>query len=711
MRQFTAVFFLVLLCGLLANSIQAQNEALQPGVAVERALARGQHHNFTVSLEADQFLQLVVTQRGIDVIIQAFGPDEKSLGEFDSPNGTEGAEPVSIVSTAAGVYRVDLTPLKQDENLPAGRYEIKIVEIRKATDQELLARKSPELLKARGLALLTEAADNVPQLRLPQSRVRAQLQIAQLLQPSDEKQAAKVAADAAEGVKEYIANADALDEDYYQVWELAMQLRGEVVQVLGQSDPDAALAFLRATRGMSGPPQYRSQWDRELQIELSLAGQLSTKDPKRAVQLGEESLKRGFSNALLDLVGRLRVNEPELAAKLARQIAAKLQEQKLLQNQEAANVAVNLLRLAHSPPRRYQGMRSTPPVGKTDSPLLSDQEYKDLFDKALNEALAYKPLAGGYYSQEKNSAQNILNSLKSMPKEMEGYAAVKMEQVDKRVVELNSSGDPNNMRWEKYQQSINAGTVEESLESAGRAPVEMRDQLYQQVAQRAVSLGDVPRARQIVKDNVQNPAMRQQALSQIEQQAIYFDAQKGRIDEALRGVANLRTSKERAMMISQLANQIGPGQKRAAALEMLEQARNLIGSPQRVENQEQMNALIEIARVISRYDSKRAFEIIEPLLDQFNEMTAAAFVLNGFGQQYYQDGELSLQNGSNMANIAVQLNQSLGTLGRANFDRAKAGAERLQRPELRIYAYLAIAQQAISGDPNDRRFGFVRMGR
>ena len=162
----------------------------------------------------------------------------------------------------------------------------------------------------------------------------------------------------------------------------------------------------------------------------------------------------------------------------------------------------------------------------------------------------------------------------------------------------------------------------------------------------------------------------------MEQQAIYLDSSKGKIEEALRGVSNLRTSRERAMMIGQLANQIGPGLKRAVALELLEQARNLMGNSVRVENQEQMNAMVELARAFSRYDSKRAFEIIEPLIDQFNEMTAAAFVLNNFGQLYYQNGELTLENGNTVASIATQLIQALGTLSRANFDRAKAGADR-----------------------------------
>jgi hypothetical protein len=204
-----------------------------------------------------------------------------------------------------------------------------------------------------------------------------------------------------------------------------------------------------------------------------------------------------------------------------------------------------------------------------------------------------------------------------------------------------------------------------------------------------------------LKDHIANPSQRQQALSNLEQQTIHIEVSKGRIEEALRIVSKLRTSKERAVVLSQIVNQIGLGQKSATALNLLEQARSMVGSSVRVENQEEMSALLEIGRAFSRYDPKRAFEVVEPILDQFNEMSAAALVLNGFGQQYYQDGELVMQNGNSVANAATQLMATLGALAIANFDRAKAVADRVERPEVRIGAYLAIAQQAIS--PTERR--------
>ena len=112
-----------------------------------------------------------------------------------------------------------------------------------------------------------------------------------------------------------------------------------------------------------------------------------------------------------------------------------------------------------------------------------------------------------------------------------------------------------------------------------------------------------------------------------------------------------------------------------------------------------MSALLEIARAFSRYDSKRGFEVVEPLVDQFNELSAAAVTLNGFGQRYYEDGEMIMQNGNSVANTANQLVQALGTLSLGNFDRAKAAADRIHPLEVRLEAYLAIAQQTMQGEP------------
>jgi len=712
MRRSITLLGLILTCLLPVESAEAQSKStsLQPGVTIENALALGQTHSFTINLEENQFLQLVVDQHGIDVIVRVFSPEGKSLGEFDSPNGNEGPENVSLVSVSAGVYRVEVTPLGQMANAPAGRYEIRVVELRHATEDELQSGKNQEVLKARGLALLAETAESLAQIRLPQTRARAQLQTAQLLWPSNEKLAAKLAADAIEGVKAYIASVEASDADFYQTYAQAMQLRQEVVMVLSPHDPELALNFLRATRTVANPNARGNQWDQELQLELSLASQIAAADPKAAMRVAEDTLKRGYSSMIVEIIARLRMTNPELAAQLAKDVEAKLVNEDLIKSQEASNLAVNLLRVSHAVLGRNQRSPDAASQQKPELPLLSEQEYKDLFEKVLGSALAYKVQPGSQYSAEWNAAQSMLSGLYAMKEELKMYAPERAAMAEKRITELNNASDPRNAVWQRNQELVNSASVDAALEEVAKAPSEIREQLYQMIAQKAASTGDFARARQIVKDGISNPQQQLQALSNIEQQAIQIDAAQGRIEAALRGVANLRTSRERAMMLAQIANQIGNGQKRAQALNLLEQARSILGTSPRVENQEQMGAMLEIARAFSRYDSKRAFEIVEPLLDQFNELSEAALVMNGFGLETYQDGELQMQNGNSVSNVANQLVQALSTLTTANFDRAKAGADRLERQEVRISAYLAIAQQAMGVEENRRSMGRGQFG-
>jgi hypothetical protein len=69
-------------------STSAQREPdvrpLEPGKPIERELASGQSHSYQITLAVGQYLLAVVDQRGIDVVVQLLGPDDKQILEFDS---------------------------------------------------------------------------------------------------------------------------------------------------------------------------------------------------------------------------------------------------------------------------------------------------------------------------------------------------------------------------------------------------------------------------------------------------------------------------------------------------------------------------------------------------------------------------------------------------------------------------------------------------
>jgi hypothetical protein len=77
---------------------------LAPGLPVERELAGSQQHIYSITLDSGQYLDAVVEQRGIDVMVTLFGPEGKKLLEVDSPNGTQGPEPVRWIVETAGLH-------------------------------------------------------------------------------------------------------------------------------------------------------------------------------------------------------------------------------------------------------------------------------------------------------------------------------------------------------------------------------------------------------------------------------------------------------------------------------------------------------------------------------------------------------------------------------------------------------------------------------
>jgi tetratricopeptide (TPR) repeat protein len=113
----------------------AQNQEariLELGKTVERELAE-QAHNYLIELAANDFLHVIVDQRGVDVVVTLYAPDGKRLKEVDSPNGDVGPEPVLLIAETAGVYRLEVRSLEKGA---AGKYTASIIENRKATTED-----------------------------------------------------------------------------------------------------------------------------------------------------------------------------------------------------------------------------------------------------------------------------------------------------------------------------------------------------------------------------------------------------------------------------------------------------------------------------------------------------------------------------------------------------------------------------------------------
>jgi CHAT domain-containing protein/Tfp pilus assembly protein PilF len=108
--------------------------SLEPGKPVERELSGGQSHSYKVSMTAGQYLQVVVSQRGIDALVALFTPDGKKIRELDAERMTVEAETISAIAEATGAYRIEVR--SAEKTAQTGRYEIKVEELREATVED-----------------------------------------------------------------------------------------------------------------------------------------------------------------------------------------------------------------------------------------------------------------------------------------------------------------------------------------------------------------------------------------------------------------------------------------------------------------------------------------------------------------------------------------------------------------------------------------------
>jgi CHAT domain-containing protein/tetratricopeptide (TPR) repeat protein len=122
--------------------------ALSRGSGAERELAGGETDAWEIDLAAGQYLFVTFDQRGIDVIVNVYGPDHRPLIEVDRPYGPEGAEKVHLVAETAGRYRLEVCRFKPVER---GTYLVRIEALRPAGPLDRLrARAERELWEARG---------------------------------------------------------------------------------------------------------------------------------------------------------------------------------------------------------------------------------------------------------------------------------------------------------------------------------------------------------------------------------------------------------------------------------------------------------------------------------------------------------------------------------------------------------------------------------
>ena len=561
--------------------------------------------------------------------------------------------------------------------------------------------KLQKALEGKALKLLDSTLVDAQMLKLVENQALLQSAAADLLWTRDEKRARSLFQDAVNSLTQAI-NSNEPDRGRDNTYWILAQSRFQTIQIIAGRDAQFALDLLRASRPVvpeSADLSYGMN-DQELMLEQYIAAQAAEKDPKLALKMAQESLKKGVSLGLLRLLNRLQEKDSEAATHLAVDIVKKIRTEDLTTQQEAALAAAELLRSILHPRNGLEAPIPGQASAKVKPLVLDDETIRDLAETVVNAALS----ASRYNPQGLIEVQSLLPDLE---KRLPG----RTQQLRQRLAEVNQTIDPRTREWMQYEPLRRNGSADALLTAAADAPPQMRHSLYMMAAGKLMQAGDMDRARQITKDNLSGTE-RDQMLARIDQLAVANAIKRNKIADAKELILRISSREARAGALAQLAAAIMMAEgDRKLALELLDDARKLINNPPT--NQKQIDALMQVAGAYALVEPARAFELINPLIVQANEMIAAAALLDKFGsgQGLFKRGEMLLQHSFSAAQGPyIQHLRKLTSLARADFERTKTTVDGFQRDEIRLLGRLLIAQSVLSDrltndkHPNQRFF-------
>ena len=136
-------------------AVQETVEEIRPGRSLERELRGAQAHVYFIAVPPDSYLNLIIRQLGIDVVLTIYRNDDEKVVEIDKANGTRGNERLSLILDSTSRYRLQIHA--KEEKPVAGHYAIEITDAHPLTPQDETRWRAEQSFVS-GKQLLKQAA-------------------------------------------------------------------------------------------------------------------------------------------------------------------------------------------------------------------------------------------------------------------------------------------------------------------------------------------------------------------------------------------------------------------------------------------------------------------------------------------------------------------------------------------------------------------------
>jgi len=499
-----------------------------------------------------------------------------------------------------------------------------------------------------------------------------------------------------------------------------VQLRQQLVLAAARHDSGLAYSLLQSMPTpppANGPAMGRP--DAQDNLEQNLVAVIAANDPKTAMKNAQEWLDKGeYPSSIQRVLSQVQQKDAESATKLAEKLVSQLQPDELLAKQDAARLSLNILRAGPRPDKKAGG--AAQPASINSDQVLSQSSFRDLMASTITAALRATPQtagnaqrgAGGFRGGPgglraaapaapqsaadlaQANARALLSGLQTMLQQVDATLPERSLALRTKLTQMGMDNDPRG-RFGQFQGLIQQGTSESLMTAAASAPAGMQSRIYQQAAMKALDEGNADRAREIANQHL-DETTRSNVLRAADLKQSVRSASADKMDEIRKTIASAKSDEERLTMLLQFAEQL-EGDSPKLALQLYDEARGMVA--RRATNYSNFESQLEVADAVADLDPARAFDTLEPAINQLNDLLSAAATLSGFEVNLFRDGELPLQNGSQLAGIVTRFGAELAELARKDFERAQAMADRFQLTEPRILAKLAMARGVLGVKP------------
>lgn len=575
--------------------------------------------------------------------------------------------------------------------------------------QEKEAERKLEL-ERKTYSLIEEIAGGALGLKLPENRVFVLSSAADLLWDHNQPRARNlfwdalntlnlmntpVAGDAktqtAKDAKPTPKEKEQILNQYFEVF----RHRQDLLQRVARRDPLLALDMLRSSRQVSiDPPEWlrdgASLPDDRL-LEQQIAAEAAARDPQRALQLARDSLAKGLSFQLIDLLHRLNQKDAEVGTKFAGEIIDELKTRDIATDLQGSTIAVSLVTQSRPP---TGGATMTISNRATNRPLkLEEVQRRDLVELITNAAL----------TQSANA--NLLYYMSSIMPEIKEFVPERLALIKNKLAAFNQTLPREQRVSDEFHSLTRSGTPEEMLKFASTAPDNERDWMQQQAIVRAAASGRADSLRDFINTDITDESRRKHLLDALDTEQLTLAADRGNTEELQTLLPRIRRKEERARAMIGIAVNLQKKGKHDDALRLLDEAQTLIKTD--LNSETQTNALLALVGAYALVEPARAFAIIERTVDRANDDLAKLLLLDKIVRSgMVKEGEIRIQN-SGMIPIdlaAFKYGKSVAALANADFDRTRAAADRFERQELRLMARLLLAQALLRSETGSSEF-------